>query len=349
MSLVPKELAVLLKKSYQQRLENTFGSSRQSLLNSMSDLEFVELLFKHGGSTLRVAKETGMKQQNISVRRQRIEEVLGRPLPRARPETWKAVDYSRVLNLSLDNGTILIGSDLHCWPDVMSTAMMAFIDFNKRMKPDVVVLNGDGLDGAGISRHGRIEWQNFPTVKEELEALQDYSDKLLKANPNALYKRTRGNHDARFNTFLSANVPQYQGVHGTSLADHLPGWEEVTALWVNDKECFIKHRSRSGGIHSTFNEVRRIGTNFVHGHLHAQNVIQYRNALGDLYGVDLGMLAPVQGPQFAYCEADITNWRSGFAVLTFRNGKLMPPMLATVIDEERGELSFAGQLLKYDF
>lgn len=348
MSLVPKDLAAALRKRQEKKVARTNGNAVKSIAKSVTDLEFVEALFKNGGSSIRTAAALGMSQQSVSFRRGEIELELGVTLPRGRPETWRAVDYSRVLNLSLDNGTILVGSDLHCWPDVVSTSMMAFVDFNKRLKPDVVILNGDGLDGAGISRHGRIGWQQTPTVKEELESLSDYLDEVRKANPNALYKRTRGNHDARFDTFLSAHVPHFEGINGVSLEDHLPGWEECTAVWVNGKECFIKHRGRSGGVHSTFNEVRRLGTNFVHGHLHAQNIVQYRNALGDLYGVDLGMMAAVEGPQFAYCEADVTNWRSGFAVLTFRHGKLMPPVLATVVNEAAGEVSFAGQLLKYE-
>ena len=38
------------------------------------------------------------------------------------------------------------------------------------LKPKVVIANGDIFDGAQISRHPRIGWDNKPTVLEELEA-----------------------------------------------------------------------------------------------------------------------------------------------------------------------------------
>jgi hypothetical protein len=38
--------------------------------------------------------------------------------------------------------------------------------------------------------------------------------------------------------------------------------------------------------------------------------------------------------QFAYLEHNPVPWASGFAVLTFRNGVLLPPELVEVIDGE---------------
>jgi hypothetical protein len=42
------------------------------------------------------------------------------------------------------------------------------------------------------------------------------------------------------------------------------------------------------------------------------------------------------------------NWRSGFAVMTFYNGKLMPPELAEVIDEDKGLVYFRGEVFKVE-
>lgn len=347
MSELPGELADALRERQKKKAQTARGAVRNKMARSVTDLEFVACLYRHGGSSYKVSEELGIPTQNIQQRRASIEHDLGVELPRGRVETWKAQAHRTVLNLSMEDGTILIGSDLHAWPDIHSAAMAAFVDFNRRLKPQVVILNGDGLDGAQISRHPRLGWDKRPSPAEEIQALSEYSTTLLRANPNARYIRTRGNHDSRLETYLSTNAPLVEGLKGTSLADHLPGWEEVMAIWVNGRECFIKHRGKHSGIHATFNEVRRIGTNFVHGHLHAQHVIPYRNAHGDLYGVDLGMLAPVSGPQFDYTELDVTNWRSGFAVLSFRGGKLLPPQLVTVIDEEGGQVSFAGQVLTY--
>jgi hypothetical protein len=48
--------------------------------------------------------------------------------------------------------------------------------------------------------------------------------------------------------------------------------------------------------------------------------------------VDLGCLAEIHWPQFNYSLNNTKNWRSGFGVLEIRNSRLLPPMLATVLD-----------------
>jgi hypothetical protein len=40
------------------------------------------------------------------------------------------------------------------------------------------------------------------------------------------------------------------------------------------------------------------------------------------------------------------NWRAGFAVLTFKDGKLMPPELAHVVSEDEGKLYFRGEVIE---
>jgi len=45
-------------------------------------------------------------------------------------------------------------------------------------------------------------------------------------------------------------------------------------------------------------------------------------------------------------EAAPRNWRSGFAVFTFVEGKLIPPELVTVWDEEAGTITFRGQIIR---
>lgn len=309
--------------------------------------EFVALLYEHQ-SCYKVGKLLGISSRNVARRRTFIEKELGIELPRGRPEVWKRQAHRARIDVTLENASILCGSDLHCWPEIYGTAMAAFVDFNRRLKPDIVLLNGDGLDGAQISRHSRLGWDKRPNPAQEIEALSEYLDQLRKANPNARYIRTRGNHDTRLETYLASNAPLVEDLKGTTLADHLPGWEECISVHVNHPECTIKHRGRHNGLHGTFNELRALGASFVHGHLHAQKLVSWENAHGTVYGVDLGMLAPKDHPGFDYTEDDCVNWRSGFALLTFHDGRLEVPDLATVTDEEKGQLRFRGQTLTYD-
>jgi hypothetical protein len=67
---------------------------------------------------------------------------------------------------------------------------------------------------------------------------------------------------------------------------------------------------------------------------------------GTRYGIDCGSLANVWGQQFGYTEDSSRNHRSGFAVLTYHNGKLMPPELCEVIDEDAGLAFFRGKIIE---
>ncbi len=195
----------------------------------------------------------------------------------------------------------------------------------------------------------RIGFDKRPTTEEEIEALAEFLDQLRQANPNAEYIRTYGNHCMRYETYLATKAPEMEGVKGSLLSDHLPGWKVCMGIMVNGN-IFLKHRHKSG-VHNAWNNVKDAGCHVITGHTHRQHCRPWTNTQGTWYGVDLGMLAPVDGPQFDYMELSnvgMSDWRSGFAVLTIKDGKLMPPDLATVTDEKRGEVYFRGDTLRYE-
>jgi hypothetical protein len=109
---------------------------------------------------------------------------------------------------------------------------------------------------------------------------------------------------------------------------------------VND--VCIKHRWK-GGVHATHNNTLGAGTSIVTGHLHSLKVSAYTDYNGTRYGVDTGTLAEIDGDMFMnYTEDNPKNWRSGFAVLSFHKGKLLPPELVEVIED--GMVAFRGQV-----
>jgi predicted phosphodiesterase len=313
----------------------------------VSTKDFIKCLFKHNGSAYKVAAELGLAHRPLAARRKRIEEALGIELPRGRWETWRqSLGQNRIIDLGIQNGTLIVGSDLHKWPELTGTAERAFIALNQMLKPQYVIMNGDMLDGASVSRHGRIGWEQRPKLKEEVEAVQEFTQDLVKQNIGAKYYRTRGNHDGRFETHLAAASPEVEGLRGTTLSHHIPEWTECVSIVINSGEqghTIIKHRFRHSGIHADWQNLLKTGVNLVFGHLHCQRVRAFDDARGRRYGCDAGMMAPVNGPQFAYCESDTNDWRSGFLVLTYNDGELMPPELVTVIDEDNGIIYFRGQ------
>jgi hypothetical protein len=212
--------------------------------------------------------------------------------------------HAAVITLSLLNGTVLVGSDAHIWPGPPTTAMRSLVWACKKLKPAVVCLDGDVLDGATISRFGRDSWQPRPTLAEELGACHVQLGAIRKAAPRAVRIRTRGNHCARFEKALADKLPEFEGIAGTRLAEHFPGWAECEVLELPG--CTVKHRF-GGGAGAARSNALKAGRSYVTGHLHRLQVTALTDLNGTRFGVDTGML---EGPQFAYCERSPRDWRA---------------------------------------
>ena len=312
-----------------------------------TEQEFIALWEKHG-SAAQVSKILGVTERNVHVRRRKIEEKHGMILAgiaRNSPDFKVTFPENNVrVNVALQNGVIVVGSDCHYWPGIISTAHRAFVKIIKDLKPKMVIMNGDVFDGASISRHPVSGWQSLPSVKQELEACQERLNEVEKAAKGSALHWTWGNHDMRFNARLAAQVGDtWKGVEGMSLTDHFPRWKFSTSVMVNN-HTQIKHRLYNG-IHASYNATLKSGISTVNGHLHSLKVMPWTDLTGTRYGVDTGSLANVWGDQFEYTEDSTRNHRSGFAVLTFYEGKLMPPELCEVISEDDGLVYFRGQVI----
>lgn len=309
----------------------------------VSETEFLRVWAETGGSATEVARRTGLEVRSVHKRRADIERRNGTlPSLSHLSKRPKSLPPGRITK-SLENGTILVGSDAHIWTTDYTTAQRGFIAMAAKLKPDIVVINGDLFDGATVSRHPKGIWEQEkrPSVKQEVEACQAYLTELQKAAGAAFKVWTIGNHDARYEMRLAALAPEYEGVAGFALKDHFPEWAMCMSLWVNDS-LVIKHRWHNG-IHAVYNNALKGGKSIVTGHLHSLKVTPWTDWNGDRYGVDCGTLSDPDGQQFDYNEDSAKNWRAGFAVLTFRDGKLLLPELAQVWDEDR--IQFRGELI----
>lgn len=311
---------------------------------TVSEDEFVRIWNDSGGSATAVARVLKLDPRAVHSRRVRIESKRGQPLlsVSSRSDRPKKLPPGRI-SANLPNGVILVGSDVHIWPGELTTAQRAFIKLSSELKPDLVVINGDLFDGATISRHPPSIWgmEARPNVKTELEACQDFLTTVQKAAGGAKRLWTWGNHDSRYEARLAASTPEYEGVQGFALKDHFPEWTIGMSLWVND-EVVIKHRWHNG-IHAVYNNALKGGKSIVTGHLHSLKVTPWTDWNGTRYGVDTGTLADPDAVQFDYAEDNAKNHRSGFAVLTFRDGKLLLPELVQVWDDDR--VQFRGELI----
>lgn len=312
---------------------------------SLTDEEFAQLFETEGPNAL--AQRLGIAVRSVQQRRVVVEGRLGRRIfavntrqhDELRPEAPE-------IHVLLRDGVVLVGSDGHYWPGVESTAHRAFVHFIRELQPDIVIFNGDALDGASVSRHPPIGWENAPALADELAEVQRRLGELQQAGgKRPRYLWPLGNHDARFNTRLASCTPEFRNVAGTRLTHHFPEWEPCwSAVIGGERGAVVKHRWH-GGVHAAHNNALKSGRTLVTGHLHSLKVTPFTDLNGTRWGVDTGCLAAPRGPQFTYQERNPANHCAGFAVLTWRLGELLWPELVSVHDEERGLVNFRGELV----
>lgn len=301
-----------------------------------TDEEFISA-WQRIGSPAGVAKLFGLDVRQVYARRNRIEEKHGIVLD-TKKDNLRGREKSHVerighrVTLDVQDGVVVIFGDAHYWPGDRSVAHEALVHLIKTIKPDVVVCNGDAFDGARISRHPVTSWAKMPEVADELAYCQEMLGEIASASGDAKLVWNMGNHDTRFSARLAQTAGEYVGVHGTDLPDHFPAWNFAWSTQINSN-TMVKHRWHNG-IHATWNNTLKSGFNIFTNHIHRLCVTPITDYSGRRYGVDCGTLSDF-GPdvdKFVYGEDNPFNWGSGFAVATFKAGKLLPPELAVVQD-----------------
>lgn len=233
--------------------------------------------------------------------------------------------YPQSHEIELDDCQILIGSDAHIWPDNETLMMKAFAVISKQIKPQIIVLNGDIIDGARVSRHGSLLGQNAPKITKEIESAQTWMDTLYKSKHRIW---TMGNHDQRVDNYLANNAPELDDYAGR-LSDRFSDWTFCWSVRINSVE--IRHRFRSG-IHAGWNSALHSGISTVTGHTHQLQVTAVRNRNGSHWGIEDGMLGDPMHKAFEYAEGAVSRAQPGFVLITFREGIMMPPETCELID-----------------
>lgn len=302
-----------------------------------SDEEFMAAFSQMGAA--RLAAELGITERSVYRRRRRLEERVGALL--GAPTDISPIEHPGRQFLDIEDGVALVFGDAHYWPGLVSTGHVALVkacqEFGKQLR--AVICNGDAFDGARISRFPPMNYADRPEVKQEIEACQERLGEIERASGRALRVWNLGNHDARFESRLASQAPEYAGTL-PSLKDKFPLWESAWSAWIND-DVVVKHRWK-GGLHAGLNNTRESGKSIVTHHLHKGVVVPWSDYNGTRYGVDSPCLAEPYGPQFDYQEDNPRNHRSGFVVLTFHKGELLCPEMVLV--RRPGEVEFRGRL-----
>lgn len=320
----------------------------------MPDEQFISEWNRLGGAAA-LSVEHGISLRAVYGRRDRLNArgvmLETKPMPgyeSRTPVNWRDDDtwtWPREKQFSLENGVAIVSSDHHYWPGEATVAHQAMLAVIKLVKPRLKVLNGDVFDGVSVSRHPPFGWSRRPTVIDELHACQERVGEIEQALPRGCERLWNiGNHCMRFERTLATQAKEFSGLQGMRLADHFPGWDMQWSVLVNPEShtpTMVKHRN-AGGVHAGYNNAMKGGLNVVTGHTHILEVKPWGDWRGRRYGVQTGTVHNLHGPAFEYHENGPSSACSGFAVLTFRGGELLPPELCEVI---RGKAYFRGQVV----
>lgn len=319
-----------------------------------SDEKFIEA-WKRLGSPVLVAKELSMNPRSVMSRRRALEIRLKIDLSTTNSQRDEKKPKPKKIDLAAHNvrrgididkvKRVIVFSDAH-FTDTTTTAFKALLMMIDTFKPEVIICNGDAFDGQVLSRFPSINYDQKPTVLEELKACREHLDEIEKHRPpGCRLIWTLGNHDMRYEAWLVNKVPEYSGVDGFSLKYHFPNWETCWSFWIGE-ETIVKHRLKGGRTAGYSNLMSAGNTNIITGHTHVLAAQPISNYQGTYWGVQTGCLADPMSSTFEYCEDSPKDWRSGFVMLSFDQGRMLMPELIMVSDEQNGEFEFRGCINK---
>lgn len=286
----------------------------------------LEALEAHGTSA-DAARALGISRTTFQHRLQRARQFLDANT------NLTLLQEQRFAEFHINHGSVVVCSDVHCWPGDLTTAQRAFIWFVQNIKPKMVVINGDLFDGSSLSRFPSSNWNTKPTIRQELDACVRFTTAVESVAGNAKLMFVPGNHDERFNRKLASEVSEFAGISGFNLFDYFPRWEVCYRLTVNPEgngATDIVH-NWAGGIHAAYNNVLRSGVSYVTGHTHRNLVRPWSDRTGTRWGVESGTLAGADHPSAYYVGGRPTDWHPGFVVLTYHDGMLLRPEQVDVV------------------
>jgi hypothetical protein len=318
-------------------------------MRSISDERFVEAWKQGGSSPQAVADILGLDIRSVYKRRAEMSQrgMVLQSIPIANRNGVNAfggsgwqmepTPYRQRVDFTVKDGYAVFFGDAHWWPGQLSIANRALLAILPSLKPQLVCANGDVFDGATVSRHEPLGWVKLPKVIEELDTVKLRLDEIKRAaskkNKDVKLFLSPGNHCTRFDRRLATEVPEFEGVFGFRIEDHLKDWQMAYVGVINkdaDVPVVVMHNYK-GGVHATWNNTIHTGATIVTGHLHAQDIKAHTDYFNTKYGVDHGVLQDPKHAAFSYTMGRPSNWRSGFAVIRFdAEGRHYPPELCTV-------------------
>lgn len=216
----------------------------------------------------------------------------------------------------INQSKILVLSDLH-FPYQDNKAIIAAIEYGKKKGVNCILLNGDILDFANISRHEK-DWRHR-NINEEFEAVRAFLKELRKHFPKAKIVFKQGNHDERWEKFLYLKAPEIFDMPEFQL-DILLKFGELKIDMVKDKlpikvgKLTVLHGNEltgSGGVNPARATFIKTLNSVLIGHVHKTSVHSETRMDGEVINVhSTGCLCDMH-PMYM----PINKWNLGFAYI----------------------------------
>jgi hypothetical protein len=129
------------------------------------------------------------------------------------------------------NRNILVIGDLHI-PYHNDEAIFAALEYGAEQNVDTIIINGDLLDFALISRHEKDLRKR--SVGYEIAAAKIFLEGLRNMFPKALIINKNGNHCVRYQKWIMQKAPELLDIEGTSLPELL-GLNQLNIINITDK------------------------------------------------------------------------------------------------------------------
>jgi predicted phosphodiesterase len=213
---------------------------------------------------------------------------------------------------------ILIIGDIHI-PYHDDNALFAALKHGAECQVDTIIINGDLLDFAMISRHEKDLRKR--SVGYEIATAKTFLEGLRAMFPKALIVFKEGNHDTRYQKWIMQKAPELLDIDGTSLSELL-GLIPLRITHIHDKQIIyagkmaILHGHEigltSGGVNPARSVRLKLNKSAIVNHFHRETKDMGKNLGEQPYSCySNGCLCDLH-PEYMGVH---TLWTHGFTIL----------------------------------